>query len=58
MGIIIEATKIKQSFYLLIPKNIVELIDINDRTKFSLKIKDSGTKKVLEYYFNHLEKND
>ena len=58
MAIVIEATKIKESFYLLIPRNIVELIDINDRTKFSLKIKDNGTKKVLEYYFNNLEKND
>lgn len=58
MSIIIEATKIKESFYLLIPKNIVDLIDINDRTKFSLKIKDNGSKKVLEYYFNHLEKNN
>jgi len=58
MSIIIEATKIKESFYLLIPKNIVDLIDINDRTKFSLKIKDNGSKKVLEYYFNHIEKNN
>ena len=58
MAIVIEATKIKESFYLLIPRNIVELIDINDRTKFSLKIKENGTKKVLEYYFNNLEKND
>lgn len=50
MSIIIEPTKIKQSFYLLIPKNIVELIDINDNTKFSLKIRNDGNKKILEYY--------
>jgi len=56
MSIIIEPTKIKQSFYLLIPKNIAELIDINDRTKFSLKIKEDGSKKVLEYYIGHAEK--
>jgi hypothetical protein len=56
MSIIIEPTKIKQSFYLLIPKNIAELIDIDDRTKFSLKIKDNGAMKVLEYYIGRIEK--
>jgi hypothetical protein len=57
MSITIEPTKIKQSFYLLIPKNIAELIDINDNTKFSLKITNDGTKKVLEYYIGSHEKS-
>ena len=57
MSIIIEPTKIKQSFYLLIPKNIAELVDIKDNTKFSLKITNDGNKKILEYYIGALEKN-
>jgi len=57
MSITIEPTKIKQSFYLLIPKNIAQLIDINDSTKFSLKITNDGNKKVLEYYIGSLEKS-
>lgn len=56
MSIIIEPTKIKQSFYLLIPKNIANLINIDDRTKFSLKIKENGAKQVLEYYIDLVEK--
>jgi len=54
MSITIEITKIKQSFYLLIPKNIAQLTDINDRTKFTLKIKENDSKKVLEYHINHV----
>jgi len=49
MTIIIEPTKIKQSFYLLIPKNIVDLIDIKDNTKLSLKVKNVGKTQILEY---------
>jgi len=49
MAIIIEPTKIKQTFYLLIPKNIAELVDIKSDTKFKLNMKKSGTKNVLEY---------
>jgi hypothetical protein len=56
MSITIEPTKIKQSFYLLIPKNIAELIDINDNTKFSLKITNDGNKKILEYYIGSPDK--
>ena len=56
MSIIIEPTKIKQSFYLLIPKNIAELVDIKDNTKFSLKITNEANKKILEYYMGSLEK--
>ena len=49
MTIILGTTKIKQSFYLLIPKNIAELIEIRDNTKFTLKVKNDGSKKILEY---------
>ena len=52
MTIKIEPTKIKQSFYLLVPKNIVDLTDIKDNTEFSLRIKNEGRKTVLEYEIN------
>jgi hypothetical protein len=51
MSIIIEPTKIKQSFYLLIPKRIADMVDIDAKTKFSLKIKSESKHRVLEYYF-------
>lgn len=49
MSIIIEPTKIKQTFYLLIPKNIAELVDMNDHTKLKLSMKKVGSKQILEY---------
>ncbi len=49
MAIEIEPTKIKQSFYLLIPINIAKLINIKDNTKLSLDIKNTDKGKVLEY---------
>lgn len=49
MAIQIKPTKIKNSTYLLVPKNIAELVDIDDATKFSLKIKQNGKKPVLEF---------
>jgi len=52
MTIILEPTKIKQSFYLLIPKNIVDLIEIKDNTKLTLNIKKVGKTQILEYEIN------
>ncbi len=49
MTIEIKPTKIKQSFYLLIPKSIANLIDIEDDSKLSLNIKNSDKGKILEY---------
>jgi len=49
MTIEIKPTKIKQSFYLLIPKSIANLIDIEDNSKLSLNIKNSDKGKILEY---------
>ena len=49
MSIILEPTKIKQSFYLLVPRNIVDLVEIKDKTKFALRIKKDGKKQTLEY---------
>jgi len=49
MPIEIKPTKIKQSFYLLIPKNIANLIDIKDNSKLTLDIKNSDKVKILEY---------
>ncbi len=49
MSIILEPTKIKQSFYLLVPRNIVDLVEIKDKTKFALSIKREGKKQTLQY---------
>jgi len=49
MSIIIEPTKIKESFYLLIPRSIVDLMDIKNGTKLSLNIKQKGKKQILQY---------
>ncbi len=49
MTIKLKPTKIKQSFYLLIPKNIANLIDIEDNSRLSLEITYSDKVKILEY---------
>jgi len=49
MTIELKPTKIKQSFYLLIPKNIANLIDIEDNSKLALAITNSDKIKILEY---------
>lgn len=49
MGITLEPTKIKETLYLRIPKDIVDLTDVKDDTKFALKIKNNGKKQSLEY---------
>jgi len=49
MTIELKPTKIKQSFYLLIPKNIANLIDIEDNSMLSLDLKNSDKVKILEY---------
>jgi len=51
MPIKIEPTKIKQSFYLLVPKNIAKLINMEHNTKLSLDLINSDENKVLEYRF-------
>ena len=56
MSILIEPTKIKQSFYLLIPKSIADMVEIDSKTKFTLKIKNGGSSKVLEYHIGSKEK--
>ncbi len=49
MSIMIKPTRIKQSVYLLIPKNIADLIEIKNSSKIVLDIKKKGQGKVLEY---------
>jgi len=49
MPIEIQPTKIKQSFYLLIPKNIANLINIQDSTILTLDVKNTENGQVLEY---------
>ncbi len=50
MTIQIKPTKIKNSTYLLIPKSIVDMVDVDDTTRFSLKIKQNGKKHILEFH--------
>jgi len=51
MSIALKPTKIKQSFYLLVPKNIANLLDLENNTQMSLMIKNSDKGKILEYRF-------
>jgi len=49
MPISIKPTPIKQSFYLLIPKAIADLLKIEKKSKFSLSVKKNGNENALEY---------
>jgi len=49
MPISIKPTKIKQTYYLLIPKNIADLINIQDSSKLNLEIKQNEKGHVIEY---------
>ncbi len=49
MTLTIGPIRIKETLYLRIPKDIVNMIDAGDETQFSLKIKLNGRKHVLEY---------
>jgi hypothetical protein len=49
MPISIKPTKIKQSYYLLIPKNIADLINIQDSSKLNLEIKKHKKGLIIEY---------
>ena len=49
MAITIKPTKIKQSVYLLVPKSIVELIEIEKKTQLTLNVKKNGHRHILEY---------
>jgi len=49
MSIKMEPTKIKQSIYLLVPKNIADLVEIDKNSVVSLSIKKSQNKNILEY---------
>ena len=51
MTIQIKPTKIKDSFYLLVPKTIANLIDMKNNSELSLVIKNSDKGRILEYHF-------
>jgi len=51
MTYVTEPTRIKQSYYLLVPKAIANLLSISDDTKLSLNVKKIGNKNMLEYQF-------
>jgi len=49
MSIQLEPTMIKQSVYLLVPKPIATLVDVNENSIVSLSIKKIDGKNILEY---------
>ncbi len=49
MTISIKPTQINLSVYLLVPNSIVDLIEIEKKSKLSLNLKKNGQKHVLEY---------
>ena len=49
MSIQLEPTMIKQSVYLLVPKSIASLIEIDSNSLVSLSIKKIDGENVLEY---------
>jgi hypothetical protein len=51
MPIKIEPTMIKQSFYLLVPKNIADFVEINENTILSLSIEQNKKICLLKYEF-------
>lgn len=51
MGILIKPTKIKDGFYLLVPKTIAELINIKDETEFRMEIENKD-KIIINYIEN------
>ena len=55
MTIKITPTMIKKSTYLLVPKVVVEMIEIENNTEILLDIKNINGKRVLEYSINKSE---
>lgn len=49
MSILIKPTKIKDGFYLLVPKSIAELINIKDNTEFRMEIENKDNKIIIKY---------
>ncbi|MFY3741413.1 MAG: hypothetical protein HMLIMOIP_001869 [Candidatus Nitrosomirales archaeon] len=49
MPIALSPTKIKQTLYLLVPKSIVRLVDLNDDSQLYLSVKKVRNRYVLEY---------
>ena len=49
LTVLVKPTKAKESLYLLIPKDIAELMDINNKTHFTLTVQNGDKGKRLEY---------
>ena len=49
MGIELTPTKIKGSKYLLIPKDLARLLEIEDKSVLNLTVEESGKGKRLVY---------
>ncbi len=49
MSIQLEPTMIKQSVYLLVPKSIASLVELDGKSLVSLSIKNIDGKNILEY---------
>ena len=57
MPLNVRSIRIKQSTYLLIPKTIAKMIDLESNTEFELELKKNGNETfILEYKMNDKEK--
>ena len=57
MPLNVRSIRIKQSTYLLIPKTIAKMIDLENNTEFELELKKNGNDTfILEYKMNGKEK--
>ena len=57
MPLNVRSIRIKQSTYLLIPKTIAKMIDLESNTEFVLELKKNGNETfILEYKMNGKEK--
>ena len=49
MTVVVTPISAKGSLYVLIPKDIAGLLELNDKTSLKIKIRTSNHKRILEY---------
>jgi len=57
MTVKVQPIRIQQSVYLLIPKSIADLVDINRKTRLSLRVSKNDNSSVLEYHVREAAEN-
>lgn len=56
MSIVIIPTKIKEGYYLLIPKTVVNLANVKDDTKFKIELDTRKNKPLITIYQKSMTK--